>query len=149
MDKHERRMLLRREKIRQDQLELRGKRHRAARERINHLANVEYERYIVMALRDLHPNHNWIIIPFQSGDHVTRIIGELIGDLPKLLQNIPYDHLQIWRNLKLTRDQILETWKKRMTIRSCRAIKEELMMNRWHPDRVRELLELGILDDLD
>ena len=45
--------------------------------------------------------------------------------------------------------ELQQDWQKRQAVRCCRLIKEELMMNRWHPDRVEKLLELGILDDLD
>lgn len=37
---------------------------------------------------------------------------------------------------------------RRRTIDRCKSIKEDLMMNRWHPDRVEKMLEAGILEDL-
>ena len=43
--------------------------------------------------------------------------------------------------------ELLQDWQKKQAQRSCRQIKEELMMNRWHPARVEKLLELGLLDE--
>jgi hypothetical protein len=40
-------------------------------------------------------------------------------------------------------EQVFEEWKKRQTIRHYRAIKEELMMTCWHPDRLEKMLEQG------
>lgn len=44
-------------------------------------------------------------------------------------------------------NQLMEEWRKRQAHQACKRIKEELMMNRWHPDRVEKLLELGVLEE--
>ena len=38
---------------------------------------------------------------------------------------------------------VFQEWKKKQTLRQCRAIKEELMMTCWHPDRLEKMLEQG------
>lgn len=58
------------------------------------------------------------------------------------------DMVRKWvRNI---RDVVDEPMKRRRIIARCRAIKEDLMMNRWHPDRVGHfLMVLGIdVDDM-
>ena len=139
MDKHERRMLIRRDKIRQDQQELRGRRNRDARYRLMELqAN---------RLRGNHgPYARFIIAPAQSGR--SYIVDDndawynLVGGM------MTYMHYMIWIKIRRTHDELLDEWKKRMTIRGCRAIKEELMANRWHPDRVEKMVDAGTLEDL-
>lgn len=56
---------------------------------------------------------------------------------------------QRYPHFDLLMNDLLQDWRKRQTQLACKRIKEELMMNRWHPDRVEKLLELGMLDDLD
>jgi hypothetical protein len=127
-------MLIRREKIRQDQQELRGRRHREARERLMEMR----------ARRTLSGHHYG---PY--GVEEPRKLYILDDDsLIALPENITYRHYQIWVVLRQALKPLFDEWKKRMTIRSCKAIKEELMMNRWHPDRVEKMVEAGTLEDL-
>jgi hypothetical protein len=133
MDKYQRRMLIRRDKIRQDQLELRGKRHREARERLMEMRatamrgnygigdwdlDLDLERYRIYSVESFMRRNVWVIYPQRHPQ---------------------YD---------VVMNELMENWRKRQSQHCCRLIKEELMMNRWHPDRVEKMLESGILEDL-
>jgi mRNA-degrading endonuclease HigB of HigAB toxin-antitoxin module len=138
MDKHERRMLIRREKIRQDQQELRGKRHREARERLMELQ--------VRQIRSQYGIGGFILAyPAQGGR--SYVLDEK-DSWYRLVGKMAYRDYIIWIKMRRTHDQLLDEWKKRMTLRGCKAIKEELMANRWHPDRVEKMLEAGTLEQL-
>jgi hypothetical protein len=62
--------------------------------------------------------------------------------------NMTFAHYIIWIRMRKTHVQLIDEWRRRMTIRTCKAIKEELMMNCWHPDRVERLLEMGLLEKM-
>jgi hypothetical protein len=90
-----------------------------------------YDRFILAGTAErryvLGRNDDWYAIP---GDNMT------------------FRQYIVWIQVRRTHDELIDEWKKRMTIRSCKAIKEELMMNRWHPDRVEKMVDAGTLEQL-
>lgn len=132
MDKYQRRM----QRKRDEYLPKRRKglsrieRERQERERV---ARTEYDEWLDRANRTYEQN------PYHI--RVDSSLGFSYILLSRFPQRYPqYDELMI---------ELQQDWQKRQAVRCCRLIKEELMMNRWHPDRVEKLLELGVLDDLD
>lgn len=134
MDKYERRMLIRRDTIRQDQQELRGRRHRDARYRLMELRVRNQEQLYVNSFVLAHTvgtGRHFILAPHSYPPEI-----------------MPFAKYMIWMKIRKIHVQLLDEWKKHTTIRTCKAIKEELMMNRWHPDRVEQMLESDTLEDL-
>lgn len=50
--------------------------------------------------------------------------------------------------MKSVLQELIETWNRKEAIKNCRAIKEELMMKVWNPDRLERWMEAGFDPDL-
>jgi hypothetical protein len=124
-------MLLRREQIRIAQEEILMTRHREARTRREELLR-----------RTRNDIWRWSTSP-SNGDRF------LFLPRPVLFRNwFTFDCAVCAIQTATYKDELLETWKKFQTIQNCKAIKEELMMNRWHPSRVEKMMDAGLLENM-